>query len=106
MKQPIAMVQSSIDKHAAAVQIANTLVAEKLCACFHIIGPLTSVYRWQGRLVNEKEYLLNAKTPAAKTAALKARLIQLHTYELPEVVVLPINDASADYAHWVYQQCA
>ena len=103
MNQTLSLVQSSIDKYEQAVQIANTLVEEKLCACFHIIGPLTSVYQWQGRIVNEKEYLLSAKTPQAKVSALKARLLQLHTYEVPEIIVLQIDDASEAYANWVCQ---
>ena len=101
MDKSLSLVQSSIDKYEQAVQIANTLVEEKLCACLHIIGPLTSVYQWQGRIVNEKEYLLSAKTPRTKVEALKARLMQLHTYEVPEIVVLQIDDASDAYANWV-----
>ena len=104
MDKTLSLVQSSIDKYEQAVQIANTLVEEKLCACLHIIGPLTSVYQWQGRIVNDEEYLLSAKTSADKVAALKARLIQLHTYDVPEVIVLQINDASEAYANWVCQQ--
>ena len=104
MDRMISLVQSSIDKYEQAVQIANTLVEERLCACLHIIGPLTSVYWWQGRIVNDKEYLLCAKTPRGKVAALKARLMQLHTYEVPEIVVLQIDDASEAYANWVCEQ--
>lgn len=104
MDQSISLVQSSIDEYDKAIQIADTLVEENLCACMQIIGPMTSVYRWQGRIVSEKEYLLSAKTSRAKAGALKERLIQLHTYEVPEVIVLHIDDANEAYTNWVCRQ--
>ena len=101
MDKSISLVQSSIDQYESSIKIAEILVKEKLCACLHIIGPLTSVYQWQGRIVKEQEYLLSAKTPRTKVMALKARLLQLHPYETPEIIVLPIDDASEAYANWV-----
>lgn len=104
MNNPISLIQSTIDKHDQAERIAQTLIEEKLCACIQIIGPLNSIYRWEGRISNEKEYLLNVKTDRVKVPACKARLMQLHTYDLPEVIVLHIDDANEAYAKWVCNQ--
>ena len=104
MENSISLIQSSIDKYEQAKRIADTLMEEKLCACIHIVGPMTSVYRWEGRVVNDREYLLSAKTARIKAPACKTRLMQLHTYDLPEIVVLHIDDASEDYAKWVCNQ--
>ena len=104
MDNLISLVQSSIDKYEQAKRIAETLIEEKLCACIHIVGPMTSIYRWDGRVVNEQEYLLSAKTARAKVPACKTRLMQLHTYDLPEIIVLHIDDTSEDYAKWVCNQ--
>ena len=104
MDNLISLVQSSIDKYEQAARIADTLIEEKLCACIHIVGPMTSIYRWDGRVVNDQEYLLSAKTARSKVSACKTRLMQLHTYDLPEIIVLHIDDASKDYARWVCNQ--
>ena len=71
MNNLISLVQSSIDKYEQATRIADTLIEEKLCACIHIVGPMTSIYRWDGRVVSDREYLLNAKTARAKVSACK-----------------------------------
>ena len=104
MDNLISLVQSSIDKYEQAKRIADTLIEEKLCACIHIVGPMTSIYRWDGRIVNDQEYLLSAKTTRSNVPACKTRLMQLHTYDLPEIIVLHIDDASEDYAKWVCNQ--
>ena len=104
MSKAISLIQSTIDKQDQAERIAKTLIAEKLCACIQIIGPISSIYRWEGRVVNEKEYLLSAKTDRTNVPTCKARLMQLHTYDLPEIIVLHIDDANEDYAKWVCNQ--
>lgn len=104
MKQALALIQTTVNQYEQAMEIANTLVEEGLCACFHIM-PISSVYRWQEHVVKEQEYLLSAKTIQARCAELKTRLAQLHPYEVPEIIVLDVHDASQSYADWVGQQC-
>jgi periplasmic divalent cation tolerance protein len=79
--------------------LARTLVEERLAACVNVHGPMTSTYRWQGRVEVEAERQVVIKTTSASLAALESRLRALHPYELPEFVVLA-GSASTAYAAW------
>src|SRR5262249_39212975 len=83
-----------------AVTLAVTLVDERLAACVHIHGPMTSVYRWKDTVERDTERKLVIKTTRARLADLEARLRALHPYELPELVVLDAQ-ASDAYGAWV-----
>ena len=83
-----------------AAGLARTLVEERLAACVNIHGPMTSTYRWQGRVEVEAERQLAIKTTRARRGALEARLRALHPYELPEFVVVDATGSDA-YAEWV-----
>lgn len=87
-----------------AEQIARTLVEERLAACVNLVPGVRSVYRWQGVVEDDAEVLLIAKTAAARCAALAARVEALHPYELPEVVVLPVQGGSERYLDWVLSE--
>lgn len=86
---------------AQAEALASALVGEQLCACVNVVGPITSVYRWQGAVERGEEFLCIAKTLASAVDALKERLPQLHSYEVPELVVLPVADGLPSYLAWV-----
>ncbi|HET6900798.1 MAG TPA: divalent-cation tolerance protein CutA [Vicinamibacteria bacterium] len=103
MTTPV-VVLSAIGAQPEAQQIARTLVDERLAACVNIVPGVTSVYRWKGAVEQEPELLLVIKTVAERVDALKARLVELHPYELPEVVVLPIGGGHAPYLAWIEQQ--
>jgi periplasmic divalent cation tolerance protein len=81
--------------------LASALVAERLAACVNIGAPMTSVYWWQGALTREAERPVVIKTTVDRVAAVKARLLELHSYELPEILVLPVADGSDAYLDWV-----
>ena len=87
-----------------AERIARALVEERLAACVNIVPGITSIYRWKGAVEQEAELLLVIKTMAAQLDALKARLLELHPYELPEVVVLPIGGGHQAYLDWIAEQ--
>ena len=82
-------------------RIAEALVGEQLAACVNIVGPIRSIYRWQGEICRDDEHLLIIKTTRARYAALEARVKALHSYEVPEVVALPIELGSAQYLAWI-----
>jgi periplasmic divalent cation tolerance protein len=82
-------------------RIASTLVAERLAACVNIGAPMTSVYWWRGAVTRDAERQLVIKTTVDRVDAIKARLLELHPYELPELVVIPVVDGSALYLDWV-----
>lgn len=84
-----------------AEQIARTLLEARLVACVNVLGPCISLYPWQGTLAREAEYLLLMKTTMACEGAVITRLQELHPYEVPEVIVLPIEAGSTAYLNWI-----
>jgi periplasmic divalent cation tolerance protein len=81
--------------------LARALVDERLAACVNVHSPMTSVYRWKGHVERDPERQLVIKTTRDRLAALEARLRALHPYELPEFIVVPVDDGSAPYLQWV-----
>lgn len=91
---------------AQAARIARTLVRERHAACVNLVPKVRSVYRWKGRVRTDTETLLVIKTPAAGFARLKAALLKLHPYELPEVIAVKIALGHTAYLHWIHDACA
>jgi periplasmic divalent cation tolerance protein len=87
-----------------AGRIARTLVEERLAACANILGPIRSIYRWQGRMEDNAEVAALFKTSAQTADALIARLGELHSYDVAAAVVWPIENALPAYAIWVERQ--
>ncbi|HRD49987.1 MAG: divalent-cation tolerance protein CutA [Candidatus Competibacter sp.] len=86
---------------ATAERIAETLVGEQLAACANIVPGLTSIYRWQGQIQRDSELLLLLKTRQAIYPLLEARIRELHPYQVPEIIALPIQAGSAAYLDWI-----
>ena len=86
---------------ASAARIARALVAERLAACVNRVPGLASTYRWRGEIHDDAEVLLLIKTQRAGFDALRARLVELHPYELPEVIALDIAAGHAPYLDWL-----
>ncbi len=84
-----------------ARSIAAALVAERRAACVNIVGPLRSVFSWQGEVCDQSELLLLAKTTEAAWQALEARIVELHPYDVPEIIAAPVTAGSAAYLDWV-----
>jgi periplasmic divalent cation tolerance protein len=89
-----------------ANRIARALVAERLAACVNVIGPIRSIYRWRGAVEDENEYLLLAKTRASLYSSLERRVRELHSYEVPEVLVLSPSNGSGAYLRWLMESTA
>lgn len=90
-----------------AKRMARTLVEERLAACVNIHpGPVLSVYRWQGKVEQPREILLFAKTSARLFPGLERRVRQLHSYQTPEIVALPIAAGSPGYLDWLERSLA
>ncbi len=87
-----------------AQRIARTLVEERLAACVNLVPGVRSIYRWQGAVEEDAEVLLLAKTGRTRCAALAARVQALHPYELPEIVVLPVDGGSQRYLDWIVSE--
>ncbi|OOG49451.1 divalent-cation tolerance protein CutA [Rhodanobacter sp. C01] len=88
---------------ASAQAIAEALVNERLAACVSRLPGISSTYRWQGTVTTDSEELLLIKTAAGRFDALKARLLELHPYELPELIAVPAKFGHTAYLDWVRQ---
>lgn len=95
------VVLSTAGSRDEAERIARALVDERLAACVNVIGPITSIYRWKGAVERADEMLLVVKTRRALTARVATRIRALHSYDLPEAIVLPIDGGAADYLAWI-----
>jgi periplasmic divalent cation tolerance protein len=100
----IAIVLTTVGADERAEQLARQLVDERLAACVNVHPPMVSLYRWKGAVERETECQIVIKTTRDRLAALEARLRELHPYELPEFVVLPVDGGSPGYLHWVREQ--
>jgi periplasmic divalent cation tolerance protein len=81
--------------------MAQALVDSRLAACVNIIPGLRSVYRWEGKICDEGEFLLLIKTRMALFQRVEGKIKELHSYEVPEIVAIPITRGSATYLNWL-----
>lgn len=88
---------------AQAPRIAEGLIAERLVACINIL-PVRSVYRWKGRTCDEEEQLMIMKTREENTEAVMAAVRKMHSYDVPEIIVLPVLRGHAPYLDWVVRE--
>ena len=84
-----------------ALKIANALVDEHLAACVNVISPIRSIYRWEGKIWDEKEWLLIIKTQSHRFVELEKKVKSLHSYSVPEIVSVPITQGSSPYLNWL-----
>jgi periplasmic divalent cation tolerance protein len=97
----IVLVLTTVSDDERAESMARTLVEEHLAACVNLHAPMTSFYRWKGGVERDPERQVVIKTTRERLPALEARLKQLHSYELPEFLVMMVDSGSAAYLSWV-----
>ncbi|MCP3978663.1 MAG: divalent-cation tolerance protein CutA [bacterium] len=85
----------------SASLLARGLVERRLAACVNIVDSIRSIYRWQGEIADENELLLVIKTQAALFDRVREAIRELHDYDVPEVIAIPIADGDPDYLGWV-----
>jgi periplasmic divalent cation tolerance protein len=88
-----------------AKQIARGLVEERLAACVQIAGPITSIYRWEGAVEEAAEYLCLVKTRADLFERVEAAIRDRHSYDLPEIIAVPVERGSEAYLDWLDRCC-
>jgi len=87
-----------------AKKIGRTLVEEKLVACSNIISPIRSIYSWQGKICDDKEVLMILKTRKKLFKQIVKRVEKLHSYEVPEIIAMPIVEGSNQYLSWIDEE--
>jgi periplasmic divalent cation tolerance protein len=101
MRETFIQVMTATDKREDAERIARSLVEMRLAGCVQIVGPMTSIYRWKGRIETAGEWLCLIKSCQECYGAIEQAIRSLHPYETPEIIALPIAAGSHDYLEWL-----
>lgn len=100
----VVLVLTTVPSLALGETIARALVEERLAACVNVLPAMTSIYRWKDAIEREAEHQLVVKTLRSQTTAVEQRIRELHTYELPECLVVEAVGGSAAYLEWIRGQ--
>lgn len=94
------MVFSTASNYENAMMIVRNIIYDQLAFCCNVIPNSTSIYVWDGKVVEDTEHMLLIKTDESKLEALKKRIVELHDYQIPEIVVMNIADTTFSYSNW------
>ncbi|MBI3441654.1 MAG: divalent-cation tolerance protein CutA [Proteobacteria bacterium] len=94
----------TVPTESEAMRLAEAVVADRLAACANIISGTKSVYHWEGKLEQGHETVVIFKTRASLFPEVEARVKQLHSYEVPCIVALPLTDVSDGFMQWIYTE--
>ena len=100
----VVMVLCTCANREEATRLGNALIESRLAACINIVPEVQSIYRWQGAIENTSEALLLIKTGQALFQELSAEIMKLHSYAVPEILALPVAEASQSYLGWMIQE--
>jgi len=99
----INVVLTSVGTEQQAVEISEELIARRLATCVNIVPCLRSIYRWKGKICEDTEYLLLIKTPKRLFERVSEAIREFHSYELPEILALPVSAAEENFHRWILQ---
>ena len=97
------VVVTTVGNEEQANEIARELVCRRHAACVNIVPGLKSFYRWQGKVCRDSEFLLMIKTQESEYAAVEAKIRELHSYELPEILAFKVTRGEANFLAWIEQ---
>jgi len=100
MSNPIVVLVTCASEE-ESLKIARALVDDQLAACVNLVAPIRSIYRWEGKIWDEKEWLLIIKTQKHRFEELEKKVKSLHSYSVPEIISLPITEGSFAYLNWI-----
>ena len=103
---PVLVILGTAPNVATAERIGTALVEERLAACANVLDGVTSIYRWKGSIEREREVLMILKTTPDLLERLRARFVEMHPYEVPEVLALHVEDGHGPYLDWVRDSVA
>ena len=98
------LVTTAIDTQEGAQRIAEVVVKNRLAACVHVAGPITSTYWWKDKMEIETEWICSAKTRKDLYSQLEKAIREAHPYEEPEIVATPIIEGSQSYLDWIVNE--
>ncbi|MBN1349758.1 divalent-cation tolerance protein CutA [candidate division KSB1 bacterium] len=101
MEEIVVLITASSDGEAR--EIGSYLVEKRLVACANIIGDIQSIFRWQGKVETEREVLLVLKSAMPKLPEIIKETKRMHSYQVPEIIALPILGGSQDYLNWIHE---
>lgn len=104
MQHEHVVVVTTTDSEQGAQALAAAAVEANLGACAQIVGPITSVFRWEGIVETAREWRVEIKTASDRADALVTRLRERHTYDVPEVIVTPITGGHTEYLSWLVEE--
>ncbi|HLH19467.1 MAG TPA: divalent-cation tolerance protein CutA [Bryobacteraceae bacterium] len=97
------VILSTCASEAEAATLAGLLIERRLAACVNVVAGVRSFYRWQGKVESGQEALLVIKSSRGRFAELRAAIEQAHSYDVPEIIALPIEDGAAPYLAWMQE---
>lgn len=95
------IILTTTSTEAEAKKIADSLVQSKLAACVNVIPNVSSIYRWEEKVTEDNEFLLLIKTNKSKEQEVQKQIQEIHSYDVPEVISLPIEGGSEKYLNWI-----
>lgn len=95
------LVLTTASSEAEAGKIAQALIERRLAACVNIVPRVQSVYRWEGKIEKSEEYLLLIKTARIHEEKVRAAILELHSYQLPECIAIAMDGGSDEYLNWI-----
>ena len=91
----------AVGSESQGIEIGKALIEERFAACVNLIKGVRSLYMWEGRLADDQEILMLIKTSRSVFPRLRARVLELHPYQVPEIIALPVLEGSPPYVKWV-----
>ncbi len=98
-------ISTTVAKKVDAEKIGKVLLKKRLSACTQVIGPISSFYKWNGKIKKSREWLCIIKTKKNLYRKIEKELKNIHPYELPEIIVTPITEGSKKYLAWINKEC-
>ncbi len=99
--EQVLQLETTVATRDDAERLATALVERRLVACAQVVGPIRSIYRWEGEVQSAEEFVVRGKARASLADALKAAIAELHAYDVPEVLLFAVADGSASYLDWI-----
>lgn len=104
--EPVVLIMTTVGSEDQGIQIAESVVERGLAACVNIVKHVRSIYRWKGEIWDDEEYLLLIKTRQSLFPQVRDAIRSIHSYELPEVICLPVSDVDERVAGWILDTTA